>query len=449
MKNHIEKYLNLYAERGPWRLTANSFNGIRHAVVIPALAEYPTVFKTLHSLSLNCPAELNRTLVVCVVNNPAFPQATEDSIANNRMTLSILNSLLQKKNVEIVDNKLAFWIDGIMNSSIRLAYIDASSSGLELPDKGGVGLARKIGLDFCLPVLEYHESGRNLLFSLDADTLVEPTYLQEVSRHFSVRKRLAAVVPFAHEEVANRSIQEAIAYYESYLRYYVVGLKYANSPYAFHTIGSTIVSSAEGYAMVRGMPKRLAAEDFYFLNKLTKIQPIGLVEGTKVYPSPRFSSRTPFGTGKRIGQLIGGEGEVDLFYNPRVFTILGKWLNLVTRNLKQEGKQILADAEKIDPSLQAFVNQLNFVETWGKLKKNFPMNKNLLRQFHAWFDGFKTLKLIHYLTDHGHPKIATCTAVKQMISMIDINTMEDIPGDCASGSQILAYLRKLEEALSK
>jgi hypothetical protein len=449
VKNHIEKYLNLYAEKGPWKLTANSFTGIHHAVVIPALGEYPTILETLYSLSKNSPVELMRTLVVCVVNHRALPQVTEDEIANNRTTLSLLHALIQKETVDKVDERHDLWIAGIKKSKMRLAYVDASSAGLELPDKGGVGLARKIGMDLALSIMEYEKKGINLLLSLDADTWVEPNYLLEVRRHFSGRKRLVAVVPYAHRKSTDESIQAAIIYYESYLRYYVIGLKYARSPYAFHTIGSTIISSALGYAMVRGIPKRLAAEDFYFLNKLAKIQSIGFIEGTTVYPSPRLSSRTPFGTGKKIAQLIAAEGYTNLFYNPEIFSILRKWLLFIGRNLNEEGNTIWAAAERIDPALQEFLNEINFIETWGKLKKNFPQHNNLLKQFHAWFDGFKTLKLIHYLTDHQYPKIDVIKAVKIMHAKINSNMPLQIQRDQASAMEILAYLQVMEKAMQE
>lgn len=447
MKNHIEKYLDLYAEKGPWKLTANSFDGIQHAVVIPALAEYPHILEALHSLTLNSPEELKRTLVVCVVNNRAFPEAAEEEIANNRTTLLLLNSLIKKRAFENADPKWRLWIDGIKESEMRLAYVDASSPGFELPDKGGVGLARKIGMDLSLSVMEYKDKQRNLLLSLDADTLVEPNYLTEIIHHFSRRKELAAIVPFAHRKTNDVAIQAAIAYYESYLRYYVIGLKYARSPYAFHTIGSTIVSSAEGYAMVRGIPKRLAAEDFYFLNKLAKLQPMGFIEGTTVYPSPRLSSRTPFGTGKKIGHLIAEEGDTNLFYNPETFVILGHWLGLIGRNLEQGGEIILERAERIDPTLRLFLDQIDFIATWDKLKNNFPSQKNLLEQFHAWFDGFKTLKLIHFLTEQRYPKITVIEAVKTLHAKINTKPSPLIQGDQASNVENLTCLKNIEKMI--
>lgn len=449
MKNHIEKYLDVYAEKGPWTLTANALDGIDHAVVIPALAEYPHLLETLHSLSLNSPDELKKTLVVCVVNNRAFPFAEAEDIANNRQTLSLLDSLIKGANVEMSDEIHHQWFRHIVHSPMRLAYVDASSTGLELPEKAGVGLARKIGMDLSLSVMTGKKDEANLLFSLDADTLVETNYLLQARRHFSRRNQLAAVVPFAHRKSKDGAVQDAIATYEAYLRYYVVGLRHARSPYAFHTIGSTIVSTARAYAMVRGMPKRLAGEDFYFLNKLAKLHPIGLIEGTAVYPSPRHSSRTPFGTGKKVGQLVAEADEDYLFYHPEIFTIIRNWFILIERNPHQEGLEILRKAEDIDPALQMYLNEIGFVQTWDKLKKNFPLKTNLLKQFHAWFDGLATLRLVHYLTDCRYPKTTAGSAVGIMQAKISGEKTEAFSIAKTRAAEILEMIKTMEQAVQE
>jgi hypothetical protein len=413
MKNHISKYQAKFAEKGPWELKAHSLDGIRHAVVIPILAEYPGILDTLHSLAMNRVDELAQTLIVCVVNNRPHPHARPEDIANNRHTLTLIDDLVNKRSVKKQDHDDVYTrASMIMESNIRLAYIDAASPGLEIPPEMGVGLARKIGMDLCLTQIPLEAPGQNLLMSLDADTLVEPTYLKEVIRHFQINNYLASVVSFAHKSTENSEVQEAIAFYEVHLRYYVLGLKLAHSPYAFHTIGSTITTRNDTYAMVRGMPKRLAAEDFYFLNKIAKLGRIGIIEGTTVFPSPRLSQRTPFGTGKAVTQLIGGIEK--RLYDPEVYRILGHWLNLVEQSTESEGEKIIARAAEIHSALPDYLHQIRFCENWTKLKKNYPHQHHLQRQFHAWFDGLKTLKLIHHLTRNGIPKVPASHAITVM-----------------------------------
>ncbi|MBW2562143.1 MAG: glycosyltransferase family 2 protein, partial [Deltaproteobacteria bacterium] len=164
----IQKYLAHYSVDARWRITPGSLKEIDNAVVIPALAESDHLFTTLASLSKNPRTELAHTLVICVINNGSPDTVPADDIADNQKSLEILEKLVNS--------------DG---EDLRVAYIDASSPGLEMPDRdAGVGLARKIGLDLALGVFDYENDSPKLLFSLDADTLVEDNYLSAVRRSF-------------------------------------------------------------------------------------------------------------------------------------------------------------------------------------------------------------------------------------------------------------------------
>ena len=160
----------------------------------------------------------------------------------------------------------------IAGSDLRLAFIDASSPGLEIPDRdGGVGTARKIGMDAALRILDARAAGGGVICCLDADTLVEENYLSAFRSYFAGTGDPAAVSAYAHQKPDDPLLLAAICCYEIFLRSYVIGLSYAGSPYAFHSIGSTMACTADGYTGVRGMNRRRAAEDFHFLNKLAKI----------------------------------------------------------------------------------------------------------------------------------------------------------------------------------
>ena len=124
--------------------------------------------------------------------------------------------------------------------------------------------------------------------------------------HFSRGKAQTGIVAYEHQMPSDDIEQAAICSYEIFLRYWVLGLQYARSPYAFHSIGSTIVTTADGYLAVRGMNRREAGEDFYFLNKLAKTGPIRQIRETVVYPSARISRRVPFGTGAAVEKIVSG-----------------------------------------------------------------------------------------------------------------------------------------------
>jgi hypothetical protein len=226
------------------------------------------------------------------------------------------------------------------------------------------------------------------------------------------------VVDFSHQAPAGLPHTVAIRCYEIFLRYYVLGLRYAGSPYAFHTIGSTMVCTADAYAAVRGMNSREAAEDFYFLVKLAKVCTIGGITATEVHPSARPSARVPFGTGRQMIRFLQEGKREYLLYDPRVFGVLKQWLSTVYAHPDREGSALQAAAEEIEPRLGAFLRTKGFDETWDRIRSNCRDTAVLKRQFSSWFDGFKTLKLIHNLTEEGYPRLPMFIAVEGLMEMM-------------------------------
>ena len=415
----ILEYEKKFAEKQRPLITS-VLSGVEQAVVIPALAEKGFLFATLACLSRNCREELKRTLVLCVINNRGSHSASPGVIRNNQETIRYLHVLIKGLPCEFGEGKeLSAHMKDISSSPLRLACIDASSPGSEMPDNaGGVGAARKIGLDAALTVFDYGTADDKLLFCLDADTLVEDNYLKEVRSFFDKEGKAAAVVNYSHQRPATSRRRLAIGAYEIFLRYYVLGLRYAGSPYAFHTIGSTMVCTADAYVAIGGMNRRDAAEDFYFLNKLAKYTEVGRITTTNVYPSARLSRRVPFGTGRRMVRFMEGGEDEFLLYDPRVFLILKKWLGMMKSFPDRRTEEILIHAGKIDPLLLSFLEANDFFETWERIRKNTKNSKGLLRHFHFWFDAFKTMKLIHFLTERGIPQADMFSALEKLLRWV-------------------------------
>lgn len=199
----IVKYIDKYSVGYRWPLNAGELAGIDSVVVIPVLAEKKRLFKTLSSLSENPQSDFKSTLVLCVINNKSIHQTLPEEIDDNQITLRILKDLVDGKmpDAGLSDDSLYCSLNKILRNNLRVAYVDASSPGCEMPDgSGGVGLARKIGLDLSLRVLDYENSVVKLLFSLDADTLVESNYLRAVRSFFQSKKTQTAVVEFVHRD---------------------------------------------------------------------------------------------------------------------------------------------------------------------------------------------------------------------------------------------------------
>jgi glycosyltransferase involved in cell wall biosynthesis len=446
-KNYlIDTYLQHYSTGEKWNLNANDTENISQVVVIPAYAEREMLFSTLASIAQNQSSSLEYSFILCVINNK--DNSNPEAIKNNLQTIKYLEALVKNKSLRKfnTDQEIYPLLLDLSDAKLKLGYIDASSRGNEIPhNSGGVGMARKIGMDMALRLLKKSSAPRNLILSLDADTLVQNNYLSAINNYFTPRVK-TAIVAYEHQLPLDYVQQAAICCYEIFLRYWVLGLRYAKSPWAFHSIGSTIVTSTEAYLEVRGMNKREAGEDFYFLSKLAKSSKIGYIKETCVYPSARPSARVPFGTGKRIQRFLAGEGKEEyLLYDPQIFVILSDWLKLMKNQFICGDDEILIKTERIHPMLKSFLIDCDFAAVWSKICRNAKDEKTLTRQFNDWFDGFKTLKLINYFTKEVYPQINMFEALERILSMLEmhglkLNAETKIP-QLKEQIKILQYLR--------
>ncbi|MBK7227498.1 MAG: glycosyltransferase family 2 protein [Ignavibacteriales bacterium] len=387
-----------------WEIQNDHRKYFQKIIVVPSIAESKSLPTLINSLEQNDGLELLNTLLLIVVNNSI--SSSEEVKIDNQVTLDYLRDI---------------------KTSLNISFIDACSNGKELDDKnGGVGLARKIGMDLALTKFDYLSINKKILICTDADCIVDLNYLSEISQEFNRNNYEAAVVNFAHDINGDDEETKAIVCYEIFLRYYVLGLNFAKSDYAFHTIGSTMLCTPEAYVKVEGMNKRKAAEDFYFLEKLAKIYPIGEIKSTYVYPSKRGSWRVPFGTGRSVDRYLLNERDEYQLYNPKSFIILKNWLEVFyDRSLSQPElvSGSLNIAKNIHPSLYEFLIQQNFQNFINKVLIKGTNPNEIEKQKHFWFDAFRTLKLIHYLRDETYPNINMFDAIDELLKMMSIENM--------------------------
>lgn len=390
------KYLQKRAATRPFSGEFDRRRFYRRAVVIPALGEGELLPATLLSLSANTPADiLDDTLVLVIVNNR--PPQAGDTENSARLLKYIQDNARTLKWLETETRQIP----------LQLAWIDASSPGKELPAWGGVGLARKIGCD---SVLAYLKEANNpvpfeefILFSLDADTLVSPDYLDTAGRELLASGKAGGIMLFQHQEADTEEGQTTIDAYECFLHAYVNGLRRAGSPYAFHTIGSCLCFTARGYIRANGFPaQRQAGEDFYFCMELIKTGGMCDIHNTRVFPSARVSRRVPFGTGRRMAEvLLNGKKDM-MVYDDRVFLALGKLLSVVSASLDKDAEHIYACVHH--PLTRDFLEGRGFSKVWARFQKQHKNKAALLSAFHGWFDGFVTLKYTHWLTERAWPR---------------------------------------------
>ncbi|MGC9052377.1 MAG: glycosyltransferase, partial [Candidatus Hydrogenedens sp.] len=380
MKEKITDYLNKRAILAPWKLEVSNYDEVEQVVVIPAYHEFHNIRNLLHSLSRNDCSVCKKTLIIIVVNNRNETITPPEHIENNQNTLQILRNYMGEKVFPF-----------------PIGIIDASSPGYEFSAEYGVGLARKIGLDWGLYSLFQQGKTEGGLIWLDADCEVSPNYLNEWNCFFGSNHYSAGIM-YSEHPIENTLSGQCMLAYEIFLRSYELGLHYANSPYTFLPIGSTIGVSIPLYVNCGGMNTRIAGEDFYFLQKIARVGEIKRLTKAIVYPSARLSDRVPFGTGAKLKQYINQPETKYLTYPFECFDILKKWLQCID-NPEANPEFMLLQAEKIHPELAHFLVTNYWLQ---KTKKIFQQNhnkKSLQFHLHEWFDGLKTLKLLHHLRD--------------------------------------------------
>ncbi|RPI69275.1 MAG: glycosyltransferase [Ignavibacteriales bacterium] len=422
------RYLKKYSSR--LYNIESEINTCRYAVVIPSIAEYENIKKFLECFSRIDNFYFKDSLLLFVINNHqnSPPVVKED----NQQSLNLLRGMMK---------------DPLFRETgIQIGIIDASTEGNELPEKdAGVGLARKTGMDAVLKMFPHEEKG--IIICTDADCTFKRNYLTEIVNKFKENNVDAAVINFEHPLDDPDTVEAAVCY-EIFLRYYVAGLNISLSPFAFHTIGSAMACSSDAYINVEGMNKRKAAEDFYFLEKLAKKYSILKINHTTVYPAARKSWRVPFGTGQRVTRFFSNKDMEYFIYDPKCFfNVLKLWHELFFNNDIFTAEEYLNSADKINANLGRFLRQQGFEKDWLNIIKNIKNTSGIIKQKIRWFDGFRTLKLVHFLRDTEYKLIPMFDALDELFlytSGMVIHRDETIP-DITLQTRYLKHLKELDK----
>ena len=390
----LRHYLDRYAE--PDAALAASVHGEWDRVLaIPACSEVEGLESTLRSVAETGPG----TLVVVVVN------AAEDSPAHhharNLQGLAVLDELIAARP----------FAGGALGAvgDLAVAVIDRASPGRRMPAGQGVGLARKIGADVATALIADGRVASRWIWMTDADVQVPRTYFHAAA---TAPSAAALTVPFTHVLAADPAQARAGQLYDLSLRYYVLGLAWARSPYAYHTVGSTVVADAVAYAKVRGFPRRNAAEDFYLLGKLAKVGGIFRAAGDPVRVDARVSDRVPFGTGAAITRLWSDADARDAFslYDPRCFAALQGFLRGLDGFAEScddaERARTTDSCSGVSGAVREELDaRLGLARALAAARRASPRPDVRRRHLHTWFDALRTLKFVHAIRDIAYPNL--------------------------------------------
>lgn len=440
MKKAVDQYLERHAE--PEASLADHLGSFGHAIVLPACGEGDDLVKALSSVPAG---SLGEVLVVLVVNGRSNCPARVHE--RNSEVPQRLRDAFGGRDEQLFTDPPARLVRFPRG---RILLVDRASPARWLPDDQGVGLARKLGADLCLRLCAAGRLASPFIHSTDADVELPPDYL--VRPELAQTPRPAALVyPFVHRPEDDAALAEAIALYEISLRYYVLGLAYAGSPYAYHTIGSTLAVDAASYAMVRGFPKRTAGEDFYLLSKLAKVGSIARLRGAPIVVRGRPSDRVPFGTGPAVRRIAEMGADRFVLYDPSLFEYLQAWLAALSAMVPGKGDALGLLAREscgrrgLEPErLIAAVETLGAIDAVVRAASESKDGEGLRRRLSTWFDAFRTLKLLHALQGAGLPKVPWREALRRAAFAARAISQEPTPRNAASLRLVAERLGSLE-----
>ena len=349
---------------------------VKIIVVIPCFNE-PDITTVLDSLN-HCQA-IHKAEVILVINES---EKAEEAISRNNL----------KTLKEAIDwrQEMRPWFNLLINH-------------LKLPEKhAGVGLARKAGMDEAARRFVAIGQENGLIACFDADSTCANNYFTTLEKAYyqSPEQPVGSAIYFEHSFPEDINLRNGIVQYELHLRYYVHALRWINYPYAFQTVGSSMVVRADIYQKIGGMNKRKAGEDFYFLHRLIPAGHFTDINETCIYPSPRISQRVPFGTGKAMEKWQQNKSEVYYTYNLKSYEALGEFFETTDFLYKKSTRYV---DEFYSPVISDFLKHEDFASVLNRVKKQSSSLTQFRKQFYSYFDGFKVLKYLHFGRDNYYP----------------------------------------------
>ena len=411
--NFADKYFDRFISQEK-KLNSIPDENLKIIITIPCYNE-PNLLRSLLSIS-NCEPTNCSVEIITVIN---FSELTSEKIKLESRQL-YEEMLLKIDNLNTEKTKFHF----ILEENIADKF-------------AGVGTARKIAMDESLRRFSILNKPDGIIVGFDADSEVEPSYLQGIENFFlKYPKTNACSIHFEHPIEGNefsQIIYDSIISYELHLRYYINALIFTGFPYAFQTIGSAFAVRADVYAKQGGMNRKKAGEDFYFLQKVIPLGNFKEISTTKVIPSPRTSDRVPFGTGAAVFKMISSGQKNFLTYNFLSFCILKTFFEQINNFFYR------TEYKSAEKSLEIFLEKNNFIQDLDKILKNSPNITIFRKRFFDWFDAFRIIKYLNFSHENNY---FTKETPDVEINKIFANTKEII--NCKSSKELLLEIRKFD-----
>lgn len=391
-------------------------------ITIPCFNE-PDLNTSLQAL-WNCERPTCDVEVIVIVNSGEL--TSEEALQQNSKTIAEAKQ----------------WIEAHQDERLKFFIIHQD----QLPKKfAGVGFARKIAMDEAVSRLNQIDRKNGIITGFDADSTCDSNYLVEIEKLFKkYPKANGANLFYEHPlegDEFDQQIYDSIAQYELYLRYYMLAMRHAGHPHAYHTVGSSFAVTANAYIKQGGMNRRQAGEDFYFLQKIISLGKFYEITTTRVIPSPRVSDRVPFGTGKAISNFIE-EGIVDYqTYNYSAFKELKIYFDKVDDFFGVDYETYLNELlVELPGSVRSYLKEDHFFDALDKINQNCASLDSFRKKFFDAFNAFKVLKYLNNVHEQFVEEESIIVCSKLLMEDLGVST-----DGIYSAKELLELYRKYEK----
>jgi len=371
------------------------FKALKIITIVPAFDE-PKLLQTIQSLH-QCKLDFN-ALVLVFIN--ASSNAPEEKKEQNRKNSQKIIEFIEKTNSSRL--KIAVEIDNHLP-----------------PKKAGVGMARKIAMDFASHIFKKSNFPQGIITSLDGDCLVSQDYFSKVFESFTHNKLNGASINFLHQNVDH---SQGIRLYEIFLRLHLHFLRKIGFQNIYHTIGSCFAVTQHIYEKSGGMNTRKAGEDFYFVNKIIPYNHFRHIPDILVFPSSRPSERVPFGTGKAIGKWELARIPIWYSYSTKVYQMLHYFHQEIV--LKSNAKEIQNALKNLPKPLQSALFKMKFPKMVQEIEDNTNSSESFQKHMSWKINGFFLLKLSHHLRDDYFPNTPLLQTAKKFLQKEHLNEQQ-------------------------
>lgn len=411
------KYFERYAAKPIFERSIDETRAWDCAVVIPAWRESESLHHTIQSLQAAAQNAQKKVLMILVLNG-----TSDDLEARKKIEREFNPKLSSIHSLDTLSDLKIFQIE-----------------------RPNVGYARKVGMDFAARLFFEGCLRSPWLRTTDADALVDENYFVD----FKLTDDYSSVLyEFIHTyDRLTLEAAQAHCLYDIFLRYYREGLDFAESPYDFYSLGSIIAVNVNAYIEVHGFSEREAGEDFYLLNKLAKVGKIQTLTNSVVTLEGRLSDRVPFGTGPEVKKILDKlRNKIDhRFYDPQVFFELKKWIDLLKIFAETRDFSIFEKPNSV--AIEQFIERQNILAELKTLPMQSDSKSIRWRHLMNWFDGFRTLKFLHYIRDEFYPNIEWAEALRkapflQMEGPIDLKTVFEVGRQLEPARVLIKYERR-------